>query len=109
LAKVGIAEAARTLGISQDTVRKRLRAGELGGERVKGPGGFRWVLDLDGLEPEAPSNHTSPELVKVLSEQVLDLRAQLDARTREISELHQLLAARSLNSGRDRPWWKLWG
>jgi len=110
--KVGIAEAARMLGLSQDTVRKRVRAGELVGERETAPGGFRWMVDLD---PDATAgevagdpwgNGRSDALVDVLMAQLQDLREQLDARTREISELHQLMGARSLNPG--RPWWRRW-
>jgi len=110
--RVGIAEAARMLGLSQDTVRKRVRSGELAGEQERAPGGFRWMVDLDvELDPppvggDPRGNGRSDALVDVLMAQVQDLREQLDARTREISELHQLMGARSLNPG--RPWWRRW-
>jgi len=108
--KVGIAEASRMLGLSQDTVRKRLRSGELAGEKVKAAGGFRWVVDLEE-EDVAPAevDQDHGDLVELLKVQVQDLRDQLDTRTREISELHQLMAARSLNASHARPWWRFWG
>ena len=46
------------------------------------------------------------DLVDVLKARVQDLSEQLAARTREISELHQLLAG--LATGVDRRWWTFW-
>lgn len=137
--KLSIAQASVELGISQDVIRRRLRSGELEGHQESCPGGFRWWVDLeddasvnghvvddavagddnhvahdgaDGVE----NGHQDNGLVDLLRDQVKrldahveDLQHQLADRTREISELHQLLGARSLNPGVDRPWWKLWG
>ena len=103
--QVGIPEAARILGMSQDTVRRRLNNGELKGTKVPGPGGFRWTVDVDGFNKQEPTNNGG--LVDVLKDQVADLRTQLEARTREISELHQLLGARALQPG-VQPWWAFW-
>ncbi len=76
MAKVSIAEAAHRLGISQDTVRKRLRVGELSGTQVRAPGGFRWMVvelpdDVPGVEtkkngdkePEDREDQSLAELV----------------------------------------------
>jgi excisionase family DNA binding protein len=61
MAKVSIAEAARRLGISQDTVRKRLRLGELAGEQVRAPGGFRWLVELPGENAEPQGQGETPQ------------------------------------------------
>ena len=49
MARLSIPEAVHTLGLSQDTIRKRLRSGDLQGQKVKSAGGFRWeVFVADG-------------------------------------------------------------
>jgi len=105
--KVGIAEAAHRLGVSQDTIRRHLRTGELEGEKVRAAGGFRWMVDLDGqgLSSQTDGHQADRELVDLLKAQVQDLRDQLAARAREVSELHQLMAAKALIG---KPWWRFW-
>jgi len=105
MTNVSIAEASRILGISQDTVRRRLRTGELSGERVQSPGGFKWLVDVPEPATTDADNHGETEALRKL---ISVLQTQLDARTREIGELHQLLAARALGPGQ-RPWWRFWG
>lgn len=135
--KLSIAQASVELGISQDVIRRRLKSGELEGHQEPCPGGFRWWVDIDDgvgqvnghidndagarVEDDAHdadgqhNGHQDSELVNLLRDQVKrldahveDLQGQLADRTREISELHQLLGARSLNPGVDRPWWVFW-
>ena len=49
MARLRISQAADTLGVAQSTIRKRLRSGDLQGQKVKGAGGFRWeVFVADG-------------------------------------------------------------
>jgi len=116
-----IADAAANLCISTDTVRRRLKSGDLKGRKEKRAGGYVWVVEV--AEPEdnhqdepwadnARSNDNAL-VIKVLQDQalqlkdqVLQLTGQLDSRTKEISELHQIIGARALNPGRS--WWMLW-
>ena len=105
--RVGISEAAHRLGVSQDTVRRRLKTGELAGEKGRSAGGFRWIVDLDGQVVGRKHDGQDYHLVELLKGQVQDLRVQLEVRAREVSELHQLLATRALNPG--KPWWRFWG
>jgi len=107
VAHVGIAQAAHMLGLSQDTVRRRLRAGELAGEKVKGAGGFRWMVDVpevDGEPPTTPPANGQGDN-EALRELVDTLQEQLTARTREVAELHQLLGAKALPDPGMKPWW----
>src|SRR5215218_684924 len=50
--RVSIKEAAERLGVSQDTMRRRLKSGELAGEREKTPQGFVWRVEL----PQEPGS-----------------------------------------------------
>jgi hypothetical protein len=43
-----ISEAAARLGVSQDAIRRRLKAGALHGKREAMPQGFRWLVLLEG-------------------------------------------------------------
>lgn len=52
MAKVGLAEAAQILGVSSETVRRRLKKGELTGEKIKTDHGYQWVVELEDLAPE---------------------------------------------------------
>jgi DeoR/GlpR family transcriptional regulator of sugar metabolism len=137
MAKVSIAEAAHRLGISQDTVRKRLRLGELTGTQVRAPGGFRWMVELPddvpgvetkkngNKEPEDREDQSLAELVAALSarvegqqeliealqSQIQAQKDQLEARGREVQELHVLLqqAQAALPAPREgRVWWRFW-
>jgi len=109
-----ITQASLALGISQDVIRRRLRSGEIPGERIPAAGGFRWMVNVDDAGKNGQhhndvdgQHHDGNDLVEILKGQVQDLRDMLDTRTREISELHQIIGARALNPG-SRPWWKFW-
>ena len=109
-----------TLGLSQDTIRKRLRSGDLQGQKVKGAGGFRWevfVADdptVKGVTQDGNHANVTDDgdhandganggaLVEIL-------REELAEKNRQISELlHRLLAQTALNAAPGRPWWQFW-
>ena len=125
MARLSIPEAVHTLGLSQDTIRKRLRSGDLQGQKVKGAGGFRWEVfvadDSTVKSVTQDGNHANDAqdgthandanggaLVVELKARVNNLEEQLTIRAGEISELHRLLAQTALNAAPNRPWWKLW-
>jgi DNA-directed RNA polymerase specialized sigma24 family protein len=124
MAAVTIQEAARHLGVSQDTIRRRIRKEELQARQMPTPQGFRWVMELEGLEEDAPAAPTPPhrpgigqvedgqdlrELVDVLRSQLQSLEEELVARRREVQELHVLLQQKALPEAVGRPWWQFWG
>src|SRR6185503_17092347 len=47
-------DAAAVLGVSVNTLRKRIRSGQVKGERVERPQGYVWEVYLDTLQPPAP-------------------------------------------------------
>lgn|GEM_PF-1897898 len=108
--RVSIKEAAERLGVSQDTIRRRLKHGELVGEREKTPQGFVWRVELSqeyvgevgesaagGTSTQDGDKHTdSPtrvaellaskdETIARLDSDVAYLRDQLDQRSRELA------------------------
>ena len=100
-----IADAAQRLGISDHTVRRRIKAGELPARRDHT--GRLWVTlaDADTTAPassataprapdSAPDDQSSAvyrELVASLQRQIETQALELDARRREVQELHVLL------------------
>ena len=80
---VSIAEAAERLGVSADTVRRRLKRGELTGEQETTPQGFVWRVALPIAEgaPEPPGAAETPgdaiELAR-LRERVIGLERLAD-------------------------------
>jgi excisionase family DNA binding protein len=108
-----IPEAARVLGLSVVTIRRRLKRGELRGQRVPTPAGFEWRILLpsplvdaagaagadqatrQGGDQGGPNQETAgadQRLIEALQAQNAELRAELAARRREVQELHVLLA-----------------
>jgi excisionase family DNA binding protein len=94
--QLSIPEAARRLGVSQDTIRRRIRRGELPAHQQLTAQGYRWLVELpvDLLPgPLATEGETASlrEEVQQLCEMVLILREELDARRREVQQLLALL------------------
>jgi excisionase family DNA binding protein len=113
--QVTILEAARILRVSEHTVRRRLRSGELEGVQVAGPGGFSWVVTLpEGVQGDGPDTGelaAMKTLVDHLERQLDAQQSQLEVKDKQIQELHVLLqqAQASLPAPRNnRPWWRRW-
>ncbi|MDA1128985.1 MAG: helix-turn-helix domain-containing protein [Chloroflexi bacterium] len=115
--EVTITEAARRLGISERTVRRRLHTGDLMGSQTATPQGFVWTIELPDDMPHDQAighdngNSDSGE-VGVLREFVAVLNHQVDAKDQQIKELHilmqQIQVALPLPKENGRPWWRLW-
>ena len=134
MALVTLAEAAHHLGVSVDTVRRRLQKGELKGQQQARPQGFIWLIDIPeetepsssvaGSQADAEVNSEVSlaacqaeisrleSMVAMLQERVNAQQEELEARRREVQELHVLLqqAQAALPAPRDnRSWWqRLW-
>lgn len=101
MAEVTIREAAARLKVSGDTIRRRIERGELIA-RKKDPTDPRspWLVEIGDpdepatLESDPPTDRNT-ELERALHYAAV-LEEQLQARTREVAELHQLLASRML-------------
>ncbi len=69
---VSITEAAKRLGVSEKTVRRRLSVGALRGNRVSRPQGYTWAVHLDddvGLRPVSVANgHRTDRYLRWMSE-----------------------------------------
>jgi len=109
--KVSVGEAARHLGVSTDTIRRRIGKGELLAHKEPTPQGYRWEVELQPNDQAVNSHEGNTEaLVTALQAQVLAQAEELDARRREVQELHVLLqtAQTALSAPKSRPWWRWW-
>jgi len=104
---VSVGEAARRLGVSTDTIRRRIGKGELTAHQEPTPQGFRWEVELQ--QPVNGHEGNTEALVTALQAQVEAQGQELDARRREVAELHQLLAQQTALNAARRPWWRWWG
>jgi hypothetical protein len=118
--QVTIAEAAEKLRLSEHTVRRRVKSGELPSSQVATPQGFVWMVELPDDSPDGNTDATGEikalrELIDQMASQIAVLTGQLqvkdsqmESKDRQISELHVLLqqAQAALPAPRDRrPWW----
>jgi chromosome segregation ATPase len=128
---VTMTEAAQKLGVSTDTIKRRLRRGELKGRKQPRPQGFTWLIELevefenDNGTQAATRAHTDAstdastgalehleDLIVSLRSQVAAQQEQLLAKDHQIEQLHVLLqqAQAMLPAAKDNlSWWqKLW-
>ena len=117
-----IAEAAQRLGVSIDTVHRRLKRGQLSGHQHTTPQGFTWLIEIpvaprdsESTPADAPAiagdTHRLEQMVSMLQAQVDAHQLQLETKDQQIKELHVLLqqAQAALPAPRDmRPWWRFW-
>jgi len=109
--KVSIGEAARRLGVSTDTIRRRIGKGELLAHREPTPQGYRWEIELGPNDQPLNSHEGNNEaLVTALQAQVRAQAEELDARRVEVQQLHILLqtAQTALTAPERRSWWRWW-
>ena len=129
---VSIGQAVRRLGVSEVTIRRRLRKGELHGHKRQTPQGYVWMVELpddvaennkDGSNREGESLSElvaalrsqvegQQELVDSLQAQVKAQQEELTAKNKQIEQLHVLVQqaqAALPAAGDNRSWWhKLW-
>jgi len=106
-----IPEAATRLEVSQSTIRRRLRNGQLTGYAEPTAQGHRWLVEIPVNRDDVVTNGDSERgpLVEALEARISSMETELESRRREVDQLHQLLAAKALNPGSTKPWWRFWG
>jgi hypothetical protein len=133
---VSLAEAAQRLGVSVDTIKRRLRKGELKGRQDPRPQGYTWLIEMpdssaDGLACPAGSQADTlassladleaatveivnlREMLAMAQGQLAAQQAELKAKNQQITELHVLLqqAQKALPAPKEdrQSWWhRLW-
>ena len=111
--EVTIAEAAKCLGISTDTIRRRISKGELQARKVPSPHGDQYMVEIpDEIYAASQDNNDNCAEIDILRKTISILETELEARRREVQELHVLLqqAQAALPSSKERSsklsWWR---
>jgi len=108
-----VAEAARHLGLSTRTIRRKLHDGELSGRQLSTPQGFVWMVELADEQGSSDGEVVAlRELVDVLKDEVSTLKGELTERGQEMQQLHVLLqqAQVALPAPQENrhSWWRFW-
>ncbi len=100
-----IRDAAERLGVSSDTIRRRLKAGELAGrQEPQGTQGYRWLVQLPADPPAATPAVASgaPGMPTAAAYELADARARIEGLARLIDEI----ASQREKLERERDDWK---
>ena len=93
--EVPILDAAKILNVSMDTVRRRIGKGELKARKVPSPHGETYLVEVpDDADPprEVPEDkEDNPLAIEAMRKTISILETELEARRREVQELHVLL------------------
>ena len=95
--EVTIAEAARCLGMSIDSIRRRIAKNELKARKVPSPHGEIYLVELPDEAVPAPDPAAIGEkedntvAIEAMRKTISILETELEARRREVQELHVLL------------------
>ena len=95
--RVPIKEASERLGVSADTIKRRVTAGELVGHQKSTPQGFRWLVEVPAMSEEEDREREPPagallELA-ILRERLAGMERLLEERAERVEELEESLAA----------------
>jgi len=104
--------ATEAYGISKEALRSRRRRktveahqDEEGNWTYQAPAGRPRSTTRPTTQPTGQIDRT----ITTLESRIESLERQLNAREREVGELHHLLAAQNVLQAPARPWWKVWG
>lgn len=87
-----MADVARAYGVSVDTIRRRLRKGELQGRKEQTPSGFKWLVEMPSPGAVLPGHEPTDPPARVHEhEAVTILQHELQARAAEIERLHDVI------------------
>jgi len=104
--QVSIAKAAQRLEVSKDTIRRRIKDGSLTAHRKER--GKSWIWLVETPNNATHTNDTNHQTTQALQQLVDTLKTQLEARTREIHELHLMLGQKALAAPQQGWLRKIW-
>jgi excisionase family DNA binding protein len=85
--QVTIPEAAKLLRVSEHTIRRRLRNGELKGSQVVSVGGFAWMIEVpDDMAQDSQVGSLAAGEVAVMRALMCQMEAQIAAQQRQIDK-----------------------
>jgi excisionase family DNA binding protein len=107
--EVTVEEAAKLLGVSRDTIMRRIHKGELEAHQEPRPQGHVWRVTIPDEPPDNPIVEALTRELEALRGVVELLKDELGHKNTQIEELHVLLRETqvALPVPRERrPWWR---
>jgi excisionase family DNA binding protein len=110
--RVSLAQAARQLGVSERTIRRRLAAGQLSGIQMQSDTGPRWLVEVADVEApvEADPGTSGLSVQGVTDSGVAAILGEIRALRAEVAELRAELkqqeAPALLPGPETLPWWR---
>lgn len=100
-----VGDVAAAYGVSADTIRRRMKRGDLEARRVEIPSGYKWMIPMPDPGDTLPGSAPVPAPATDHAAMVEVLQGELAARNAEIERLHALLdtQARALEAVATRP------
>ena len=114
-----ITEAAAALGVSKDTVRRRIKKGEIVAKKMPGPYGYAYYIDSDQLSSSQEIVEVLPiqrhitrhDLERSMQRAITPLfqrqEEQIQELREELAELRRKIEDKTVEDT-ERPWWKFW-
>jgi excisionase family DNA binding protein len=109
--EVTVEEAAKLLGVSRDTIMRRIQKGELEAHQEPRPQGHVWRVTIPDEPPDNPQVEALTRELETVRGVVELLKEELTHKNTQIQELHVLLqqAQAALPAPRsNRSWWRFW-
>jgi len=115
---VPIQEAATLFGVSESTLRRRLRSGQVNAHQVETPQGFKWWVDVDIPDTsdsvsDQVNGHVADQVQAGKDDIIRILSEQVEAQRQQIRELHILLQTAQAQlpppQAQHRRWWQIFG
>lgn len=93
-----LTEVAAAYGVSVDTIRRRLRRGEIDARKETTPQGFRWVaaMPAKASTPGERAVVAGHEASAAQGELIATLQRELELRNQEIARLHEVVERQAL-------------
>lgn len=106
-----VSDAAQAFGVSVDTIRRRMKKGDLNTRREQTPQGFRWLIRLpDDVPPEPAQNVPGSAQTAAPIDQgavaiygpdprdtlIETLQRELHIRNREVARLHEVIGQQAV-------------
>ena len=106
-----VEEAAKLLGVSRDTIMRRIRKGKLEAHQEPRPQGHVWRVTIPDEEPDNQHVEALTRELQTVREVMELLKEELANKNKQIEQLHILLqqAQAALPAPREgRVWWRFW-
>src|SRR5438270_5294689 len=88
---VTLKEGALALGISEITLKRRLKSGQIPGKKEQAAKGFQWFAELPDNDVADQTQTGQSRVNEAITLSIQTLREQLEQRTLEVARLQQII------------------